>query len=190
MSFFSSIQHNVFGPLGRVGDWFLPTLGRFIFAATLFFYFYNSAMVKLGDAGLSGLLTPTAGMFAQMLPAAAEAVSYDVDQATAIQKAIMLAGTAGEIILPVLIIIGFFTRFAAIGMVIFIGVLTYVDLYGHGGISDPSILGAWFDTDTTSIVMDQRVYWVFLSLYLFFRGAGPLSIDRLFRGKQRHHNDF
>ena len=190
MSLFSAVQHNVFRPLERAGDWLMPTLARFIFAATLFYYFFNSAMTKIGNPGLGGLftaeglsalVTPSAGMFGQMLPAAAEAASYDVSEATFFQTAIMLSGTWAEFILPALIVIGFFTRFAAIGMVGFLGVMTFVDLYGHGGISDPLILGAWFDTDTTGIVLDQRIYWVFLLLYLFFRGAGPLSLDRLFR---------
>ena len=181
MSLFSSIQHNVFRPLETIGDWFLPTLARFIFLVTLFFYFFNSATLKLGGDGINALFAPTAGMFGQMLPAAADAAGYDVSQATLFQSAVMLSGTWAEFLLPVLIVIGLFTRFAAIGMVGFLAVMSYVDLYGHGGISDPAILGAWFDTDTTGIVMDQRIYWVFLLLYLFFRGAGPLSIDRLFK---------
>ena len=198
MNFFSSIQHNVYAPLGRVGDWFLPTLARFIFAATLFVYFYGSAMLKIGEPELSTLFTadginslvkPTMGMFVQMLPEAADASGYDVDAATTMQKVIMISGTWAEFLLPVLIIVGLFTRVAAIGMVVFIGVMTYVDLYGHGGISDLKILGAWFDSDTASIVADQRLYWIFLLLYLFFRGAGPLSIDRLFKGKRVHRYD-
>ena len=181
MSLFSAIQHNVFRPLERVGDWFLPTFARFIFGVTLLYYFFNSAMTKLGGDGLNALFAPTAGMFGQMLPAAAEAASYDVSQATLFQTAVMLSGTWAEFILPVLIVVGLFTRFAAIGMVVFLAVMSYVDLYGHGGISDPLILGAWFDADVSGIVLDQRIYWVFLLLYLFFRGAGPLSLDRLFK---------
>jgi len=181
MSLFSSIQHNIFRPLERMSNWFLPTLARFIFGVTLYYYFINSAMTKLGGEGLGALLTPTAGMFGQMLPAAAEAAGYDVSTATFPQTMIMLSGTWAEFVLPTLIIIGLFTRFAAIGMVGFLAVMTVVDLYGHGGISDPAVLGAWFDTDTSGIVLDQRIYWVFLLLYLFFRGAGPLSIDRFFK---------
>lgn len=187
---FTSIQQNVFRRLERFGDWFLPTLARFIFGVTLFYYFFHSAKLKLGAEGLNALFKPTAGMFGQMLPAGAEAVSYDVMQATSLQKAIMLSGTWVEFILPGLIIIGLLTRFAAIGMVIFIAFMTFVDLYGHGGISDPSIVGAWFDTDTTGIVLDLRIYWLFLLLYLIFRGAGPLSIDRLFRARRTRSGNF
>ena len=180
MGLILSVQHNLFRPLERAGHWFLPTLARLVFGATLYVYFLNSAMTKLGGEGLNALFKPTAGMFGQMLPAAADAAGYDVELATLPQKLIMLSGTWAEFILPALIVIGFFTRFAAIGMVGFLAVMTYVDLFGHGGISDPAVLGAWFDADTTGIVMDQRIYWVFLLMYLFFRGAGPLSVDRLF----------
>ena len=187
MGLISTTQRALFRPLERVGDWLLPTLARFVFAVTLYYYFLNSALTKLGGEGLNALFTPTAAMFGQMLPAAADAAGYDVELATLPQKLIMLSGTWAEFILPALIVIGLLTRFAAIGMVGFLAVMTSVDLLGHGGISDPAVLGAWFDTDTTGIVMDQRVYWVFLLLYLFFRGAGPVSVDRLFTRRRSRY---
>ena len=100
MSLFSAVQHNVFRPLERVGDWFLPTLARFIFLVTLFVYFFNSATLKLGGDGINALFAPTAGMFGQMLPAAADAAGYDVSQATLFQSAVMLSGTWAEFLLP------------------------------------------------------------------------------------------
>lgn len=169
----------VFDRIERLEPAILPTLARFIFAAVLFIYYWNSAVLKLGDGGIGSLFAPNANMFGQMLPRAAEAVLWDITQATAGQKAIMLAGTWGEFILPVLLVLGLLTRYAAIGMIGFIAVQSWVDLFGHGGIDSAETLGAWFDNLPDGIILDQRAFWIFLLLYLVFRGAGPVSLDAL-----------
>jgi hypothetical protein len=46
----------------------LPTLARFVFTATLFLYYWSSALTKLGDAGIGGLFSPTFNAFAQIFP--------------------------------------------------------------------------------------------------------------------------
>jgi putative oxidoreductase len=89
------------------------------------------------------------------------------------------AGTYAEYILPLLIIIGFLTRLAAIGMIGFVVVQSIVDITGHGvGGAD---LGAWFDKASGALIMDQRTLWVFVLLVLVVRGAGPFSVDRLLK---------
>lgn len=151
----------------------MPTLARLVFAGVLFVYYWNSALTKLRD----GLFSPSAGAFAQIYPKAAEALSYDVSRATDLQKAVVLAGTWGELVLPVLLVLGLFTRPAALGMVVFVALQTLTDVHGHG--TDPKTLGAWFDGNPGSAIWDQRALWVVLLLVLVFRGGGPLALDRV-----------
>ncbi len=134
----------------------LPTLARFVFAATLLLYYWNSATTKLGGAGIGGLFSPSFNAFAQIFPKGAEAASYDIAQATLFQKAVILAGTWAEFVLPALILLGLFTRLAALGMIGFVIVQTLTDLYGHGVLSEPATVGAWFDGAPGSVILDQR----------------------------------
>ena len=152
----------------------LSTLARFIFAAVLLVYFWNSGLTKIPD-GISGLFSPSFNAFAQIFPKGAEAAGYDITQATQFQKLVILAGTWAEFILPTLVVLGLFTRAAALGMVGFVLVQSLTDIYGHGGET-----GAWFDNLSDAAILDQRAFWVFLLLYLVFRGGGPLSLDRFF----------
>ncbi|MEO1536545.1 MAG: DoxX family protein [Pseudomonadota bacterium] len=155
----------------------MTTLARFIFAAVLLVYYVNSGFAKLGD-GLSGLIFPGSGAYATIFPKASEAVLYDVSQLTTFHYAVVLLGTWAEIILPVLVVIGLFTRAAAFGMIGFVIVQSLTDLFGHGGIAHSETLGVWFDRLADGAILDQRSLWVFLLLYLVFKGGGPLSLDR------------
>ena len=91
----------------------------------------------------------------------------------------MVAGTLAEFILPLLIVIGLFTRLAAFGMICFVIVQSLTDLYGRGWIAHTETLGAWFDGLPTSTTLDQRAFWMFVLVTLVLKGAGPLSLDRL-----------
>ena len=167
----------------------LTTLARFVFAAVLFWYYWNSGFTKIPD-GISNLFSPSFNAFAQIFPKGAEAAGYDIAQATAFQKAVVLAGTWTEFILPLLIVLGLFTRAAAFGMIGFVIVQSLTDLYGHGGIEHAATLGAWFDHLPGGLILDQRAFWVFLLLYLVFKGGGPLSLDRVFlRSEPSLHPD-
>ena len=164
----------------RLGSFLMPTLARFVFAALFAVYYWNSALAKIGD-DFSGLWQPSARAFAQIYPKLVELPAFDIATAGSFQKAMVLAGTWAELVLPVLIIAGLFTRFAAGGMVVFVAVQTATDLLGHGLIDNANSLGAWFDDIPDSIIMDQRALWFMLLLILVFRGAGPLSIDELIK---------
>lgn len=152
----------------------LTTLARFIFAAVLLMYFWNSGVTKIPD-GFASLFSPSFNAFAQMFPKGAEAVSYDITQASGFQKLVTLVGTWAEFILPGLIVVGLYTRAAAFGMICFVIVQSLTDIYGHG-----AVLGGWFDGQSDAVILDQRSLWFFLLLYLVLRGGGPLSLDRLF----------
>jgi len=173
-------------PLDRMAPALLPTLARLAFLATLFMYYINSAGTKVwdrkGEEGAFDFFTLEAGVYAQMFPKAFEAVGYDPSQLSGIYTLVAWLGTYGEFALPVLIVIGLFTRFAAFGMIIFVAVQTYVDATGHGGA-----LGTWFDKGYTLI--DERLLWVFLLVVLVVRGAGPISVDYgLGKAVGRHFN--
>ena len=156
----------------------MTTLARFLFAAILLLYYWNSGLTKLGD-GLFGFLFPSSGAYIQIFPKAVEAAGYDFSQLGAFHWLVVTGGTWAEFILPLLVVLGLFTRAAAFGVIGFIVVQTLTDLYGHGGIAHEGTLGAWFDRFPDAIVLDQRAFWVFVLLYLVLRGGGPLSLDRV-----------
>ena len=160
----------------RIAPALMPTLARLVFAGVLLAYYWTSGLTKLGD-GLNGLIRPSAGAFAQIYPRVAEALNYDVSKATELQKAVVLAGTWAELVLPVMIVLGLFTRPAALGMAVFVAVQTLTDVYGHG--TGTKTLGAWFDANPGGAILDQRALWIVLLLVLVFRGGGPLAADRL-----------
>ena len=144
----------------RVGPELLPAFARFSFAATLLLFFWRSALTKLGD-GFSGLWTPSLNAYAQVLPKKFEAAGYDVSAMGVMDQLIVIAGTYGEFVLPLLIVLGLFTRLASIGMLAFLAVMTYVDITGHGVVT-----GVWFDGSPEGVVADLRVYWVLALLVL------------------------
>lgn len=159
------------------GEWILPTLARFLFAAVLAVYFWISGLTKVGE-GMLGIFQPSLGAYAQIFPRIMEQIGYDVDALSLYHWAVVTAGTLAEFILPVLIILGLLTRLSAIGMIGFIVVQSLTDLIGHNKWADSLVLGAWFDAPSNSLIMDQRSLWVFLLLLLVIKGAGPLSLDR------------
>lgn len=174
----TSIHDSVFRGVESLTVPVMTTLARFIFAAVLLVYYWNSGLTKLGD-GFLGFLFPSDGAYIQIFPKVVEAIGYDFSQLGVFHWLVVVAGTWAEFLLPLAIVIGLFTRLAAIGMIGFVTVQTLTDLFGHGGIAHEGTLGAWFDRMPDSIVLDQRAFWVFVLLYLVFRGGGPLSVDRI-----------
>lgn len=171
-----TLQDRLFSPLGN-GDAFLAFFARFAFAASLALYYFNSGLTKLGD-GIMGIFQPSLGAYAQIFPKAMEAAGYDASQLGLFHWAVVMAGTWAEFILPALIIVGLFTRLAALGMIGFVAVQSLTDLIGHGAWNDPAVLGAWFDRIPDGIILDQRMFWVLALTVLVFKGAGWLSLDR------------
>lgn len=167
-----SLYHSAVKSADRHGDWLLPTAARLVFAAVLFAYFWASAATKL-----DGLFTPSMGSYAQIFPKVFEAVGYDVGQMGLWHRLVVLAGAWAEYVLPLLIVLGLFTRLAALGMVGFVLVQSLTDIVGHGAGA-----GAWFDRASDALILDQRAFWMLLFLVLITKGAGPFSADRLLAG--------
>ena len=158
-------------------DWFLGLAARFVFAGVLLLYLLNSARTKVGE-GVTGFFTITDNAYFQILPSIVESFDYDASKVPFFPYDIIVAaGTYSEFILPVLIVLGLFTRIAALGMIGFVAVQSFVDINFHG--ADEKTTGALFDRFSDSLIADQRSLWVFLLLYLVIRGAGALSLDQL-----------
>ena len=174
-----SLYNAIFSLIERIGDWLLPLGARFVFAATLLIYYWNSGLTKIGD-GLFGLLSPSVGAYAQIFPKQFEAVGYDASQLSIFHWAVVVAGTWAEFILPILIVLGLATRLASIGMIGFVVLQSMTDVFGHG-MSDIKTLGAWFDRFPDGVILDQRMFWVFVLSILVIKGAGAVSLDAVLR---------
>ncbi|MGI9391106.1 MAG: DoxX family protein [Boseongicola sp.] len=183
----TALYDAIFSRIEQVTVPLMTTLARFIFAAVLLLYYWNSGLTKLGD-GVLGFIFPSDGAYIQIFPKTVEAAGYDFSQLGTTHWLIVTAGTWSEFVLPLLIVVGLFTRLAALGMIGFIALQSWVDLFGHGGI-DNGTLGSWFDRFPDGLILDQRAFWVFALLYLVLRGGGPLSIDRLLRNGSSAHLD-
>ncbi len=162
-----ALHDRVFGTLEASAPWLIPTLARLVFAGTLLVYYWNSGLTKWG----TGPFSPDVGAYIQILPRAFEAAGFDPSALGPLATPIVLMGTWSEFLLPALILVGLFTRLAALGMIGFVAVQTWVDVAGHGVET-----GGWFDNSATAMA-DQRAFWVFLLVVLVLRGAGPLSLD-------------
>lgn len=165
---FDSIQ-------GRLDDWFPGLLARLVFAAVLLVYFLNSSSGKLGR-GFPGIFTVTDNAYFQILPTVVERYGYDASQIPFFPwDVIVYLGAYSELILPILIVVGLFTRLAALGMIAFVCVQSYVDIFLLK--ADATAIGGWFDHLSDSAILDQRALWIFLLAYLVIYGAGRVSLD-------------
>ena len=175
MQLLKSLYTKVTEPCGKISVDLLPLLARIAFALVLLGYFWNSAVTKLGE-GFGGLFSLDLNAYVQMFPKAMEAAGYDPAGLTIIHKLIAMLGTWAEFVLPLLIVIGLFTRLAALGMAAFVAVQTFVDIKGHG-----AEFGSWFNNQSGELIADQRVMWYLLFAILIVKGAGLLSLDRVLK---------
>ena len=166
----SAIQHAEDG-------WLIELGARLLFAALLLTYYLSSALTKF-DAGFLGLFPPSAGAFAQILPPIAEEYSYDVEAIPFLPwHLVVIAGTLAEILLPLLLLVGLFTRLSALAMIGFVAVQTFVDVQFHG-----AVLGSILNNQAGELI-DQRLLWMFLLLIMVVKGPGKFSLDHLLRRK-------
>ena len=174
----AGIHQAVFGTVQRWTDgWLLGLLARFLFAGVLLVYYLNAASLKVGD-GLFGFFQLSPGAYIQILGfPALDAAGGDPTALSFMQKLIVFAGTYAEFILPILVVIGLFSRLAALGMIGFIAVQSYVDVTLHG--LDEKSVGALFDRFPDAIIADQRMLWLFPLAYVVLRGPGLVSVDAL-----------
>jgi len=183
MNYLINIYQTSFANLqSATQNWLLPSAARLVFAGVLLVYYINSGLTKLGD-GFFGFLSPSTGAYGSIFPKAMEAVFFDTSQLSWLHWLVAVAGTWAEFLLPIAIVLGLFTRLAALGMAGFIVVQSYVDIFGHG--LGAKFIGTWFDGNSGALIFDQRVFWILALLILVLRGAGPVSLDRIFAIERR-----
>lgn len=181
ITFLKEVHVSVFRGVQSVTESWLPGLAaRLIFSSVLLFYFLNAALTKVGS-GFPGSFIVQGNTYAQMFPKLFESVSYDASKIAFLPYGLIAyAGTYAEFILPVLLLVGLFTRAAALGMMGFIAVMTYTDITGHG-----AKVGGFFDRFQDAAIADQRLLWLFPLIYLVIHGPGMISLDailgRIFR---------
>lgn len=180
VKYITRLQDRVFGLLNALaGDWFMGLAARLVFSSVLMVFFLHSAGTKVGD-GFPGFLIADVGAYAQIIPPIAEAVTYDVSRISFIPWGLIVhLGTYTEFLLPVMILIGLFTRAASAAMIGFIAVMTFVDIQFHG--VGPETIGSFFDRFHNAAIADQRLLWILPLIYLVLHGGGPVSVDRLIR---------
>ncbi|MCW2306079.1 DoxX family protein [Rhodobium gokarnense] len=179
-----ALQERAFAALERaLGPSVLPLIARLVFASALLLYYLNSAYTKVGS-GFPEMFVPQVGAYAQIVPKVAEGAGYDVSQIAFFPYGLIVwAGTYAEFFLPVLIVLGLFTRLASLGMIGFIVVQSIVDVTAHG--LDAATIGLPFDRFPDGMIADQRLFWVFVLVVLVLRGGGRLSLDGLLARRER-----
>lgn len=168
----------LFASVEKLTDgWFLGLLARFTFFAVLYLYFLNSFMTKIGD-GIFGFLSVQDGAWYQIAPLAVDAAGGDIEAIPFFPWHVVVPlGTYMEFLLPLMIVLGLFTRVSAAGMIGFIAVQTLTDIFGH--MVGPETTGALFDRFPDSAIADQRLLWIFPLVYLVLKGGGALSVDAI-----------
>ena len=156
--------------------WFMGLFTRFAFAGVLLVYFWNAALTKLGS-GLFAIVQLSPGAYMQIVPGPMEAAGYSPSALSVHHHLIVHAGTYAELVLPALIVLGLFTRIAALGMIVFVAVQSYVDIVFHG--ADEQTIGALFDRFPNAAIVDQRTLWLVPLVYLVVKGAGAISLDHV-----------
>ncbi len=79
--------------------------------------------------------------------------------------------TAAEIVLPILLAIGLFTRVPALGLLVMTAAIEFVAAQTPQGIEN-------------GIANHQHVLWMLLFAYFVIRGGGLLSVDRFVRSQR------
>lgn len=173
-----ALHDKVFSNLdSALSGWFPGLAARFTFGSVLLFYFLNSAATKTGD-GFPGFLIPEIGAYGQILPKVTEEAGNWVGGISFFPWGLIVyAGTYAEVILPLAIVLGLFTRLASLAFIGFVGVMTFVDITGHKAGAET--IGSLFDRVPDSIIADQRLMWLFILLILVIKGGGALSLDQL-----------
>lgn len=170
------ISRRLFAFIEQATDgWLLGLFARIAFLAVLYLYYLNSALTKVGQ-GVFGFFSIQAGAYYQIAMPAVEAAGGDPSAVPFFPWGlIVVLGTYAEFVLPLLIVLGLFTRVAAFGMIGFIVVQSLVDITIHN--VDATTIGALFDRFPDSVILDQRLLWIFLLTYLTVKGAGVFSLD-------------
>ncbi|PKP63412.1 MAG: hypothetical protein CVT86_05270 [Alphaproteobacteria bacterium HGW-Alphaproteobacteria-8] len=169
-----TVRSRIFSASGAVS----PALGsalslglRVAFALSLLPFFLASVATQIDG------FTLTDQAYFLILPQYMEAVAYDPAQISWPGHLYVALGTLAEAVLPVLLVLGLATRAAALGMVLFIVVMSVTDIWFHG-VPD-AVVGALLDPYPYALILDQRLIWCALLSALAVVGGGRVSFDAL-----------
>lgn len=160
----------------------LTTACRLIFAAVLLPWFVIGGVSKLAGTGLSlgpavDGLPLSLGAFYAFAPQAVSPAGGMPTFGPGI-AAFVLAMTALELVLPVLVAVGLMAR-AAAALLILHQVIAW-------SVATPMAeAGGAFDASPFDMVPDQLLLWAALLAPVALFGAGPLSLDALFARTRR-----
>jgi putative oxidoreductase len=162
-----------------LASWLPALFARLAFGVVLAGYYWQSALGRFAE-GLAAPLRLNEAAYAEVLPLVAQAHAAVGDPVPTLPWALVVALVSwAEIILPGLILVGLATRVAALAMVLVVlagGVTQRL----QAGVSPlPGALGGLFDADPSGF-LDQRLLWLVPLMALMIRGAGQVSLDRLF----------
>jgi putative oxidoreductase len=172
-------MHNAaFSTLERLtGNWLPGLFARFAFASVLSLYYWTSVHTKIGS-GLLGLFKISDIAYYQIVPSIIDAAGNDVANVAFFPWTIIVyLGTYAELLLPIFILLGLFTRLASIGMIGFIIVQSIVDVFFFDIGKEAT--GAMFDRFPDAAIFDQRLLWIMPLVFLIIKGAGLVSLDAL-----------
>jgi len=148
ISFAKNLNHKL-DPWRVYADKFVAPVLYLIIRLYIAQIFFQSGLLKFQNL-LNGNWEATVGQFADL---------YPVPGLPASVAAVM--GTAGEIVLPILLAFGLFGRFAALGLIGMTCVIQFLVPEDYG------------------VANDIHYYWLMLLAVIVVRGAGTLSLDHL-----------
>jgi putative oxidoreductase len=169
-----------FSALERSTENWLPGLvARLAFASVLSLYYWTSVQTKIGS-GLFGIFKISDIAYYQIVPSIVAAAGDDVSKMAFFPWTIIVTmGTYAELFLPILIVLGLFTRLASLGMIGFIIVQSFVDVVFFDIGKEAT--GAMFDRFPDAAIFDQRLLWIVPLIFLIIKGAGAISLDAVFK---------
>lgn len=156
-----SIHHSIIGRLNSTGQWLPPLALRLI----LFWEFWEAGLQKYNGNNWFGSIQ-------QKFPFPFNKVPSDISWAMA---------TYGELIASVLLLIGLFTRFAAMSIIIITAVATAAVHWPENWQSLPELWQGYAITDKGYGNFKLPVLFIIMALPLLFSGGGKFSIDNFIK---------
>lgn len=154
----------------------LCTSSRLVFAAVLLPWFLIGGVSKLGGFDLS--VGPTTeglplalGAYYAYASGSVGALSAGLPIFSPLTQAYVGAMVLAELVLPVLTVLGLWTRLAVVLLALHQTILALVQPTGAAG--------ALFDASPFDLFPDQLLLWFMLIAPVAFFGAGPLSMDAI-----------
>jgi len=149
---------------------------RAVFAVSVLPFLLASAATKFDGFGLSDQA------YFLILPQYMEAVAYDPAAIGWPWRLWVALGSGAEVALPLALVAGLATRWAALAMIGFLAVMSVTEVWFHG-VPD-AVVGAWFDADPYALILDQRLMWCALLVVLAVLGGGRVSVDAWLRARR------